>query len=152
MRRRLIVEHLEDSPGQAHKVGKAIFPIIELRSLDKVGLARTPRGDLPRQTYKVGECETVTVCPDLSPLICTTALQSFFSLLKHNEERVTSKNSLVDSFRSPFFSAPCCCTGPDIAVWIDRLIRATDTIDSVIRNRGNHRQSHQRPSGNRRSM
>ena len=51
----------------------AIFSIIEPRSLDREGLAGTPRGDLPRQTYKLGECETVTVCPDLSPLICTVA-------------------------------------------------------------------------------
>ena len=86
LRRRLIVEHLADSPGQAHKVGKAIFSIIELRSLDRVGLARTPRGDLPRQTYKVGESETVTVCPSLSPLICTTALKAPFSFCSMKRE------------------------------------------------------------------
>ena len=126
---------------------KAIFSIIEPRSRDREGLARTPRGELPRQTYKVGEWETVTVCPRLSAPPPSTPL---FSLLKHDGQRFPSK-CLPASFL-PLLLSPRCCTGPDIAVWIDRLIRAADTIDSVIRNRGNHRQSHQRPSGGRRFM
>ena len=73
---------------------KAIFSIIEPRSLDREGLAGTPRGDLPRQTYKLGECETVTVCPDLSPLICTAALLC-------SSTRKRGFIEMVDSFLSP---------------------------------------------------
>ena len=67
---------------------KAIFSIIEPRSRDREGLARTPRGELPRQTYKVGEWETVTVCPRLSAPPPSTPL---FSLLKHDGDRFPSK-------------------------------------------------------------